>query len=153
MSKRSIFKALAQSILAGEPAVDGIVARTSKTLGRRWRWLRPLARRYLDSITGRVRPRHRDVVQFLDNDPGVGRAWAEHRDELFVETWLTDPQQMQPMTAAEGWDLPVIETVGALADWLLLYPFELLWFADLKGLGYKTRQPRLRHYQDPEPFD
>jgi RNA-directed DNA polymerase len=57
---------------------------------------------------------------------------------------------MQPVAAAESWDLPVIESVGALAEWLLLYPSELLWFADLKGLGYKmghkTKRPRLGHY-------
>jgi len=146
MPKRTILAALARSILAGEATVDGIAARGARTLGRRWRWLRPLARRYLDLFTGRVRPRKRDVVQFLDDDQGVGRAWDKHRDELSVERWLTEPQQMQPVAAAEGWDLPVIETVGALAEWLLLYPSELEWFADRKGLGYKTKQPRLRHY-------
>ena len=146
MSKRSILTALARSILAGEPTVDGIVARGSTTLGKRWRWLRPLARRYIDSIAGRVRPRYREVVQFLNDDPGVRRALAEHRDELSVEKWLAEPQQMQPVAAAEAWGLPVIESVGALAEWLLVYPFELLWFADLKGLAYKTRQPRLGHY-------
>jgi len=146
MPKRTILAALARSILAGEATVDGIIARGSRTLGRRWRWLRPLARRYLDSLTGRVRPRRRDVVQFLKDDRGVGRACAEHRTELSVERWLTEPQQMQPVATAESWNLPVIETAGALAEWLLLYPSELEWFADLKGLGYKTKQPRLRHY-------
>jgi len=53
---------------------------------------------------------------------------------------------MQPVSAAESWNLPVIETAGALAEWLQLYPPELEWFADLKGLGYKTKRPRLRHY-------
>jgi RNA-directed DNA polymerase len=145
MLSYSILRALARSILAGEATVDGIVARASRTLGRRWRWLRPLARRYVDAMSGRVRPRQRDVVEFLDNDRGVRRAWAEHFDELSVETWLTEPQQMQP-AAAGSWDLPAIESVGALAEWLLLYPSELEWFADLKGLGYKTKRPRLRHY-------
>jgi len=148
MPKRSIIAALARSILAGEPTVEGIVARTSRTLGRRWRWIRPLAQRYVVWIIGRVRRRQRDVVQFLDDDRGIERAWAQHAsdDELFVERWLTEPQQMQPVAAAESWDLPVIETAGALAEWLLLYPAELLWFADLKGLAYKSRRPRLGHY-------
>jgi RNA-directed DNA polymerase len=146
MSKRSILTAVARSILAGEPTVEGIVARASGTLGRRWRWLRPLARRYIDSITGRIRPRQRDIVQFLHEDRGVERAFAKHFGEISIEKWLTEPQQMQPVAAAESWGLPVIESVGALADWLLLYPLELLWFADLKRLGYKSRQPRLGHY-------
>src|ERR1035441_5205198 len=49
--------------------------------------------------------------------------------------------------AAAAWDVPAIESAGALADWLLLDHGELAWFADLKGLGYKrnrTRWPRPR---------
>ncbi len=53
---------------------------------------------------------------------------------------------MQPVTAAENWDVPVIESAGALADWLILHDGELEWFADLKGLGYKMNRPRLGHY-------
>lgn len=138
--------ALARSILAGETTVDGIVARASVTLGRRWRWLYPLARRYVDFSAGRVRLRNRDVVQFLLDDRGFGRAWAKYSTELSVARWLTEASHMQPVAAAEGWDLPVLESVGDLAGWMSLYPEELLWFADLKGLLSKTRQPRLKHY-------
>jgi hypothetical protein len=144
--RRSIIAALARSMLAGEATVEEIVARASQTLGRRWRWLRPLARRYVDAISGRVRPRHRDVLQFLDDDRGARRACAEYADELSVEHWLTDPQQMQPVAAAASWDVPAIESAGALAEWLLLYPSELEWYADLKGLAYKTKRPRIGHY-------
>jgi retron-type reverse transcriptase len=42
--------------------------------------------------------------------------------------------------------VPVIESAGALAEWLQLTPGELDWFADPKGLGYKRNQPLLRHY-------
>ena len=45
-----------------------------------------------------------------------------------------------------GWALPVIETLGDLADWLCLSIGELEWFADLKGLGYKLRNQKLHHY-------
>jgi RNA-directed DNA polymerase len=69
-----------------------------------------------------------------------------HRAKLAVEHWLNEPQQMQPVAPAASWDIPGIESADALADWLLLYPDELSWFADLKGLTYKTRQVRLRHY-------
>jgi hypothetical protein len=53
---------------------------------------------------------------------------------------------MQPVMAAAAWDVPPIESVGALADWLNVTPDELLWFADLKGLAYKTKRLRLAHY-------
>jgi hypothetical protein len=65
---------------------------------------------------------------------------------LWVAEWLNEPQRMQPAGAAARWDVPPIESVGALADWLGLEIGDLLWFADLKGLGYRLKRPQLRHY-------
>jgi retron-type reverse transcriptase len=146
MSNRPLIHALARAFLAGEPSVEQIVARAERMLGRPWRWLRPLAARYAAVIEGRTRPGRRDVVQFLLHDPGLQLAWLKHRRKLSVAHWLTEPQRMQPAEAAAAWDVPVIESAGALADWFGLTPGELDWFADLKGLGYKRRQPLLRHY-------
>ena len=53
---------------------------------------------------------------------------------------------MQPVSAAERWDLPIIETAGDLADWLSLSTDDLEWFADLKALGNKLRNLKLQHY-------
>jgi len=53
---------------------------------------------------------------------------------------------MQPVAAAETWELPAIESVGDLANWLGLNVGELQWFADLRALGYKEDRPRLTHY-------
>ncbi len=146
MSRSSLLRVLATSILAGEPTVDHIVVRVSRTLGRTWRWLPPLSQRYVKAFAGRTRPRRRDVVQFLRHDPGFLCAWSKHFHELWVEQWLTEQQRMQPVAAAETWAVPVIESPGALADWLGLRTVELQWFADLKGLGYKSSRPKLRHY-------
>ena len=146
MPDPSLVTVLARAFLAGEPTVEQIVARCSLTLGRPRRWLRPLAHRYVEAVAGRTRPRLRDVVQFLLRDPGFRRARSKYSSELSVKQWLTEPQQMQPVAAARMWDVPVIESSGALADWLLLNPGELDWFADLRGLGYKKPTPRLRHY-------
>lgn len=60
---------------------------------------------------------------------------------------MAEPQRMQPVDAARVWDVPVIESAGALADWLRVAPSELDWFADLKRLGYKSDESRLRHYR------
>ncbi len=146
MAAPSLVIALAQSFLAGEATEEGIFDRASKTLGRNWRWLRPLARRYLQSMAGELRPRQRDVIHFFLHDPGFRRAWSKHFDELSVAKWLVDPQPMQPVEAAAAWDVPAIESIGALADWLSITPDELLWFADLKGLAYKSKNPQLTHY-------
>jgi RNA-directed DNA polymerase len=142
----SFLTALARSFLAGEPTVEGIVDRASTTLGRNWRWLRPLARRYLEAIAGGTRPRQRDVVEFILNDPGFQRARAKYSDDFPVAPWINQPQQMQPVAAAASWNVPVVESVGGLADWFEITVDELLWFADLKGLAYTTKNPRLGHY-------
>lgn len=146
MLNRALLSALARSFLGGEPAVEQIVARGHRTLDRPWRWLLPLARRYVEAFASQTRPRHRDVVQFLLRDRGFRRACSKYRDELWVEHWLAEPQQMQPVAAAGAWDIPAIESTGALADWLQINPGELDWFADLKALGYKKNRPRLSHY-------
>jgi len=135
---------LARAFLAGEPVVEQVIARGSRTLGRPWRWIRPLAKRYVETVGRNARPRHRDVVQFLLQDPEFTRARSKHR--LKVQEWLAGPQPMQPASPAISWPVPAIESIGALADWLAADPNELLWFADLKRLAYKTPCAQLRHY-------
>jgi RNA-directed DNA polymerase len=146
MLDSSLVSALARSFLAGELSVEEVVARSSHALGRPWPWLHPLAQRYVKTFTGHVRPRQRDTVEFLVHDRGFQRAWSKHKHQLAVAHWLTEPQQMQPVAAAELWNVPELESSGALANWLGLETGELRWFADLKGLGYKRDFSRLRHY-------
>jgi RNA-directed DNA polymerase len=87
------------------------------------------------------------VVQFLLKDPSFARAWSKRSHELPVQQWLTEPQQMQPVAAAEAWTVPAIESAAELADWLQLEAGELEWFADLRGLGCSRKaSPQLRHY-------
>ena len=141
----SFYESLAQALLAGPPTADLLVERCSRTLGRRWRWIRPLTERYLREFRG-TRPRHREVIQFLKGDAGLLHVWLKHSEELSVKESLTGPQTMRPVPAVETWDVPAIESTGDLAKWLGLGPGEMWWFADLKGLGYKQGTQPLRHY-------
>lgn len=141
-----VISVLARSLLAGVPVVEEVHARAVRTLGRPWRWLQPLAARYVDAFAGGERPRHREVVRFLLNDAGFERARVKYRRELAIAEWLGEPPRMQPVAAARGWELPAIETVGDLADWLSVGVDDLEWFADLKGLGNKLAIARLQHY-------
>jgi RNA-directed DNA polymerase len=142
MSNRSLPIALATAFLAGEASVDGVAARAAITIGKDLRWMRPLARRYIRSFVGKVRPRHRDVVQFLLHDA----VFQRHSQRLSVMHWLTEPARMQPAAAAVRWEIPAIESVGELCDWLQIELGELEWFADLRGLGYRQSRSRLQHY-------
>jgi len=137
---------LARAFLAGPPTVSAIVARSSTALGKPYRWLRPLARRYLKVAQGTTRPRQRDVARLIYNDPTFRRIWSQYGPGLHVAHWLTGPQQMQPVAAARRWEVPAIETVAGLAQWLETTPERLFWLADLKGLTHKNHERRLRHY-------
>jgi hypothetical protein len=141
-----LFTALARSILAAEPEVEPIVARCAQTLGRNWRWLPPLVRRYLQFFPGAIRPRQRDVVRFLAQDQGIHRAFRKYANELSIANWIVESQQMRPVAAAREWKIPAIESSQALADWLHLDVSELQWFADLKGLAAKPAA-KLAHYR------
>ena len=74
MPQTALLRALARAFLAGQPALEQIVDRASLALGRPWRWLIPVARRYVSAFTGQTRPRRRDVIQFLSKDRGFRRA-------------------------------------------------------------------------------
>jgi hypothetical protein len=141
-----LVKALAASFLAGEMSVDLVAARGVRTLGRRWRWLRPLARRYVSTFRGGVRPASREVIRFLKADEGFRRACSKYSHQLSVKHWLNRSQRMLPVPAAQSWKVPAIESVAALADWLGITIDELLWFADLKGLRRLKSSSQLRHY-------
>jgi RNA-directed DNA polymerase len=137
MPGRTIWKSLERAFVAGEPKVEPIVNRVQRLLGRPWRWIRPVARRYVRLFGDGIRPRQREVAAFLQSRK------IRVRTRLSVKEWLTEPQEMRPMPAAAGWPVPAIESAGQLAEWMRLAPTELDWFADLKGLA---REGKMAHY-------
>ena len=146
MLSTAILKVLANAVLTGKQERDAVAARLVHVLGRNWRWVRPLVGRYVQTFAGSIRPRRRDLIGFLRVDPGLVEAAYKYGHQIKILHWITGPQPMQPMPAAQNWAIPSIETVGGLAEWLEVTPSELGWFADLKGLGYKRPQARLEHY-------
>jgi hypothetical protein len=137
---------LAKALVSAEPDAEAIAARLTHVLGRKWRWISPLAKRYLQAFDGSPRPRRREVVSFLRHDAGLAEACRKHSGRIKLQHWIAGSPSMQPVAAAKAWAIPPIETVGALAEWSGLTPSQLEWFADLKGLGYKRPQLRLEHY-------
>jgi RNA-directed DNA polymerase len=143
MLSDAFYSALARSILAGDTSVDSIAARTSRTLGRNWRWIKPLARRYQSQFSSRVRPRRRDVLDFLKADEGLRDAEHRSQRELKIAQWIQEPNRMRPVEAALTWPVPKIETVGELADWLQISVTELEWFADLRRMCARPQSGRV----------
>jgi len=138
MLNPSFYSAVARSILAEEAAVDPTVARLRMTLGARWRWIRTLAQRYVRRFGDQVRPKRRDVVEFLRTDAGLRYAEHKYKGKLRIAQRLAAPARMQPADAARAWPIPKIETVGELAAWLGVSMSELEWFADLKRLNARV---------------
>lgn len=138
---------LASSLLAGEFSIDAACARLERTLGHRWFWAPALARRFVFAFAEQARPRHVDVVLFLSNDRRFRRDYWRYRNELRIAAWIPEPSVMQPAAPILDCNLPVIESLGELAEWLSLRPQELEWFADLKALGNKLGNPKLQHYR------
>jgi RNA-directed DNA polymerase len=162
-NRKLLLSALATAFLASDANVDAIVECAGIALGKRWRWLRPVAQRYVEKFAAQVRPRRSEVIQFLSRDPGLERAWASRAAELRFAPWMTPEQQMRaarfqivqwpigaqqmrPVAAAAGWKIPPIESVRELAGRLRLTESELEWFANLKGISERSGEPRLRHY-------
>jgi RNA-directed DNA polymerase len=138
---------LAGAILAGEAEVEAICARVTQTLGREWRWVRPLVQRYLAAYANQTRPRRSAVAKFIAQDKGFRRACKRHPGNIRIEHWVAGESQMQPVSSAAGWGIPAIHTVDDLAASFHLSPAELAWFADLKTLGRRAaNSPQLQHY-------
>jgi RNA-directed DNA polymerase len=142
MLSDAFYSALARSILAGDASVDSIAARMSRTLGRNWRWIKPLARRYHSQFSSQARPRRRDVLDFLKADEGLRNARHRSQHELKIAQWIQEPNRMRPVEAARTWPVPKIETVGELADWLEIGVTELEWFADLRRMCARPQNGR-----------
>lgn len=137
-------RAIAAAMLRGPFDVASMVARCTQLLGRRWRWLAPLAARVCTTFADRSRPRLIALTTFLLEDERFLLACERH--ELKLVDRLALPTEMLPVAAAREWRVPAIHTAGALADWLDMSIAELLWFANPRGLARESRRVRLRHY-------
>jgi RNA-directed DNA polymerase len=136
-------RALAAVFLDGDQQLESLVKRSATLLGKRWRWLRPLAKRFLTAFANQAPPRLSVAARFINNDSGFCRACETHEIEL---VFLPPTPATKPVTAARAWNLPILRTVGELAVWLRVSLRELEWFADARGLLSKENSIRLQHY-------
>jgi hypothetical protein len=104
---------LARSLLAGDRMVEAVGAR-----GANARSILPLASPAGAPLTSRRSPLASAlaIVMLFDSsfNPGFARACAKYRHELSIADSL--PQCTPAVAAAQRSELPVIETVGDLAD-------------------------------------
>lgn len=144
-SRKFIARSLAAAFVAGTFDEKDLVERGAQVLGRRWRWLTPMARRLAQFCSGEVCPRKAEIENWILRDRGFARASERH--DLSVTSFLEVRPKMRPNSAAKAWGVRPLLTAGELADWLGLSLPELDWFADLRGFLSKPKSPILSHYR------
>jgi RNA-directed DNA polymerase len=141
--------AIARSFLAGKfrtgkEGARETYARAARTLGKDWHWLRRLSLRYAKAFE--VRPRHRDVVDFLRRDGRIERAFRLYEGQFRITNWIDQAVGMRTVEQTDAWKLPAIHNPTELADFLCLGVSELEWLADYKGINSKAQSTKLHHY-------
>jgi RNA-directed DNA polymerase len=141
-----LVRGLAEAFLSGSWELDGLVKRGGLILGRRYRWLRPLARRVLESFPDGARPRVARLADFLWADERFRNEWRKHGPVLHFKKWPV-PGMVPPPGPPEFWRVPAISSPVDLARYMELEPNELDWFADCQTRERSAAAEPLRHYR------
>lgn len=143
---RHIAESFAEVLVATAADPPAIVARCEQLLGRRYHWLIALAERYTARYPPqRLRPRKRDVVNWLLADTGFERACMRYR--LRIKQVSPADIEMAPIAAAVHWPIECsLHGLGQLCDWLHLLPGDLQWYVDAKRLSANSSVASLWHY-------
>jgi len=144
--KSVLVSVLARACTAGELTKEGVASRMHMALGKRWRWIPGLARRFVADFETGTRPSFRGAREFIRRDAQFDRAWRRNRREIQIAQWIPEPQAMQPVAAAASWPLPQLETIDELCALLDVTAGELEWLADLRGSVERSDEHRLQHY-------
>src|SRR5258705_5072218 len=82
------------------------------------------------------------LASFREQMPGAPGA-APDAKPVHSVSYVVSP----PRTVHRPFRTPVLDDVGALADWLELSVEQLLWSADTRGMNRRAGDWRLRHYR------
>ncbi|GHU27076.1 hypothetical protein AGMMS50256_06000 [Betaproteobacteria bacterium] len=145
---RKVAEALANAFLAGESTPGAMRERGSRTLGRSWPWLVPLSLRLHFELGSESawHPGQRDaMIALILAFPAFRAAFETSGETPGVREYFPFHASMDaPPPALAGLALPVLATLGDLADWLGLSPNRLDWFADTAGRDSGVE--KLAHY-------
>jgi RNA-directed DNA polymerase len=137
---------LAEALLSGPWDLESLVDRGGRVLGRRYRWLRPLARRILSAFPDGPRPRVRQLARFIFTDKRFRLVNQTKPLELRVVRWPGRSMVPAPGPPA-SWPVPAITSPDELARFLELEPNQLDWFADCLTREGSACVEALRHYR------
>ncbi|MCF6376107.1 reverse transcriptase family protein [Nocardioides KLBMP 9356] len=131
-------RALSSAFLAGEWTRAGMVESGAVVVGRRARWLGPLARQVLELYPRAPLDRPRELATNLARCPAATRALASGP--------MVHPVAVTRMMT-NRWRLPVLHDLDDLATLLDLDQAALAWFADPRHLARGATEAPLQHYR------
>lgn len=141
-----VAKGLAAALIhAGE---GNLRAAMTEALGRHWPWLTrlPSALRQHFAIPLRTQDYDR-LVEWLEGYRPFLAAFSYGSPRPHIRRYFAfSPTMAEPPAPLRGLGLPVLDTVGDLAAWLLVSNEELDWFADTAGWGSRSGTDALHHY-------
>ena len=141
---------LAEALLSGPWDEESLVDRGGQALGRRYRWLRPLARRILSSFPDGPRPRVARLAEFLWDDERCRKACASDTAPSVARSMRWPGFRAMVLRCAgppASWPVPAITSPAELARFLDLAPNQLDWAADCQTREGSASIEALRHYR------
>lgn len=135
--------ALAQAFLDGAWEERALVRRATRILGRRPRWLLPLARRVLAAYHRPPADRPRELRAFIRRMILDDTGHRGLQQPFEIRRWTPVPTRM----ITRRWPVPVLDTVGDLGSFLGLEAGPLMWLADARGLERFATDEPLRNYR------
>ena len=151
--KSQVARLIAQAFLAGEFNLDEMVGRATIVLGKRFKWLRHLARQTIHRFGLTTRPTGETLARYLLNLRVMSQAVEDYwwvRDEFHVPKITRDLLLPSRMIAAQGkpstWQLPNFPDLSVLADWLGISMGSLQWLANQSLPPRTLRQQGGKHY-------
>ena len=144
---RHVSLGIAVAMLSGPPEAEGLARRAEEALGQAWPWLPRLARKVVKKFGDRWDQVERDeVAETIAVDRDFVQAWQSAKRPTIRRYWLLSPVQRPAPFSTRG-ELPILPTLGALADWLRLDPLDLAWFADRWRLPPGAAENPAHHYR------
>ena len=136
--RADLARALAAGFLAGDWTRQGLVESGAVVVGRRARWLPPLARQVLELYPRAPHDRPRERAANPASRPAAARAARTAPVvQPVVTTWML----------TNRWRLPVLDDLADVAAFLRVTPSELDWFADPRHLARTASLTGLQHYR------
>ena len=139
--------ALADTFLACDASLAGLIESATWALGKKWRWIPSLCKGIHERTGEHFHYYSRaELAELIASHTGFSEAWQGHGAPPCIRHYCVDPPMPVERPAwVSAFSLPHLATIGDVAQWLDVTPTELDWFAD----KWRTNSPvptALQHY-------